>query len=131
MRLRPAQRIRHTREIDAVRTQGRARETGLFRIQVWTKATSTSVQPKRRLVVIASRRVGNAVHRNRCKRLLRDVFRRHQDHLPHVCDVALIARRRLVDATSKEVGETFLRALNRFEGQTSRQGPHHAVSETE
>ena len=127
MRLRPVQRIRQTREIDAVRIQGRARETGLFRIQLWAKDSLDSTPAKRRLVVIASRRVGNAVQRNRCKRLLRNVFRCHQEQLPHVCDVALVARRHLTNASSHEVGEAFLRALKHFEGRPSKRGAPDVV----
>jgi ribonuclease P protein component len=37
-------------------------------------------------------RIGNAVQRNRAKRLLREVFRNNQALLPENCDLLLVAR---------------------------------------
>jgi len=65
----------------------------------------------RRLGVIASRRVGNAVRRNRAKRLLRELFRLHQEALPPSCDVLLIARSRLREASFRELEARYLKTL--------------------
>ncbi|TVP67710.1 MAG: ribonuclease P protein component [Nitriliruptor sp.] len=55
-----------------------------------------------RVAVIASRRVGGAVQRNRAKRRLRELVR----HLPlrREVDLVLVARRRCVDAPFAELG---------------------------
>ena len=55
-----------------------------------------------RVAVVASRRVGGAVQRNRAKRRLRELIR----HLPlrREVDVVLVARRRCVDAPFAELG---------------------------
>lgn len=45
-----------------------------------------------RLGVVASRKVGNAVARNRAKRLVREVFRRHPELFPQGIDVAMVIR---------------------------------------
>ena len=45
-----------------------------------------------RLGVVVSRRVGNAVVRNRAKRLMREVFRRNQAKISGAFDLVLIAR---------------------------------------
>ncbi|MDI1432389.1 ribonuclease P protein component [Polyangium sorediatum] len=45
-----------------------------------------------RLGVVASRKVGCAVQRNRAKRLLRDVFRRNVASFPRGVDVVVIVR---------------------------------------
>jgi ribonuclease P protein component len=45
-----------------------------------------------RLGVVASRKVGNAVARNRAKRLVREAFRLHQEALPRGVDVVVIVR---------------------------------------
>lgn len=47
----------------------------------------------RRLGISASRRVGNAVVRNRVKRGVREWFRRQRETLPEGVDVVVIARR--------------------------------------
>ncbi len=108
------QRLRHTREIQAVRTHGIAREAGFFRVQLWTKEAEPGAETVRRLAVIASRRVGGAVARNRCKRLLRTAFRLRQEHFPPVCDVVLIARRRLAEADIHEVCDNLAKVIERL-----------------
>ncbi|MCK6590081.1 MAG: ribonuclease P protein component [Polyangiaceae bacterium] len=52
---------------------------------------STAPNPAR-LGVVASRKVGGAVERNRAKRLLREVFRKHQEIFPPQLDVVIIVR---------------------------------------
>jgi ribonuclease P protein component len=45
-----------------------------------------------RLGLVVTRRLGNAVQRNRVKRLLREFFRRHQTHLPAI-DLVIMAKK--------------------------------------
>jgi ribonuclease P protein component len=45
-----------------------------------------------RLGVVASRKIGGAVERNRAKRLVRETFRRHKDLFPPQIDVVVIVR---------------------------------------
>lgn len=68
----------------------------------------------RRLGVIASRRVGNAVQRNRAKRRLREVFRLNQDRLPGSCDVVLVARRSTNSAPFRNLEERFRHTLEKL-----------------
>ena len=54
-----------------------------------------------RVGIVASRRVGNAVRRNRAKRLLRDAWREHRTRLEPPLWVVLVARSRAADRDTK------------------------------
>ncbi len=91
MRFRSAQHVRHTREFERVRTEGKRRDCGAFLLHL-REFPEVERPPVRRLGVVASKRVGNAVRRARAKRLLRETFRLNQEVLPPNCDVVLTAR---------------------------------------
>ena len=70
-----------------------------------------------RLGIIASRRVGGAVARNRAKRRLRELFRRRAPLAgPRALDVVAIARPDLVRAPFADVQTDFLAALTKLRG---------------
>ncbi len=72
-----------------------------------------------RLGLIASRRIGGAVIRNRAKRRLRDVFRRTRgaagaSRVEPALDVVAIARREIVGAPMIVVEREFCSALRKL-----------------
>ena len=66
----------------------------------------------RRIGVITSRRVGNAVKRNRARRLFREIFRRNQESLPKSCDLVIVVRSCYDVAGFEELQSLFLKAVN-------------------
>lgn len=106
MRFRPEQHLRRPRDIRTVREQGRRFDCRAFTVWWMTRGAlppgtrgdpavlpTVSALPRPRACVIASTSaVGGAVQRNRARRRLREIFRRHQDELPRDCDLLLIAR---------------------------------------
>lgn len=74
-----------------------------------------------RLGIIASRRLGGAVVRNRAKRRLREVFRRQQlngapDDGGRALDLVVIARDALLTATFQTLETEFRAGVHRLRG---------------
>jgi ribonuclease P protein component len=69
-----------------------------------------------RLGIIASRKVGGAVQRNRAKRRLREIFRRCAGTDGAALDVVVIAKSTLVDAPFALLTSDFQTALRRLRG---------------
>ena len=73
-----------------------------------------SSRPEARLGIIASRKVGNAVRRNRCKRLLREVFRLHGDSIRHPVDLVVIVKQKTGRPEFKDYERDLLRILETY-----------------
>ena len=81
-------RLRLRRDFLRVQRKGRRRHTAHF-VLVTSSQPSTG-QP--RIGFSVSRRVGNAVLRNRVRRRLREFFRLNRSELPEGCDTVVIAK---------------------------------------
>lgn len=66
-----------------------------------------------RLGITVTRKVGNAVMRNRIKRLVREVFRQHRRELPTGLDLVWVAKQQAADATFAEVLADFQALVRR------------------
>jgi len=67
-----------------------------------------------RLGIVASKKLGHAVQRNRAKRLIRDLFRRHRSNLGTAgVDVVVIPRRELLDAPYASLAADYESVLRR------------------
>lgn len=108
-RFAPSQHLRSAADFDEVRRLGRRAETGPFTLRLRLRT-----EGPRRLGIIASRRAGPSVERNRAKRLIREVFRRNVDALPPSCDVVAIIRAGFVEFPFEEIRERYLKALKQM-----------------
>jgi ribonuclease P protein component len=86
-RLRPCERLRKTAEFQRVYDRRAAAGDGILLVYA-----ATNDQGWRRLGLSVSRKWGNAVQRNRIKRLLREAFRLNKAALPEGVDLVLIPR---------------------------------------
>jgi len=107
MRLRPGQHLRRNADFGAVREQGRRTDCGAFLL---TWRVRPAAGPARVGFVASRAAVGNAVHRNRAKRRLREIYRKHQNLVPPSLDLVLTARAALLRLDFSEVEERFTSA---------------------
>ena len=112
-RFRPEERVR--RRADYVAVYDRGRKIGGRLMTVFVLENG---QERPRLGIAATRKYGSAVERNRAKRLVREVFRRHKpaDSL----DIVVIPRREMLGADYARVEADYLAALERRAKGTRR-----------
>ena len=117
MRYTRQQHLRTAREFQTLRSTGIRRECGFFSLNFLP--CPDRIPEVRRLGVIATKRLGNAVTRNRAKRVLREAFRLNQDCLPPSCDVVMVARPAILNADSDKIYKRFRRVI----GEVSAASP--------
>jgi len=104
-----AMRIKQGRDFSRVRQDGQRLVHGCL-IANWRKLPADATP---RLGVVTSGKLGNAVVRNRARRLLREAFRSHQHDLMQPVDLVLVARASIVGKGFAEVEKDFLATLRR------------------
>jgi ribonuclease P protein component len=103
--------VRATREIDEIFRRGDRSVDEL--LTVFSSETPERYSSQGRLVFIAGRKVGNAVTRNRCKRVIREAVRRAGGPWDGR-DLALIARPGLLRADAADLDRSLDRHLHRL-----------------
>jgi len=120
LRFRSSVRLRSRAEFTSVQNQGRRVATRFL-----TLLAMPNTLDHDRLGIIASRRFGNAVTRNRAKRVLRDVFRRQEpdtagDRHVRPLDLVVIPRRDFIGAPVTVIEQDFRAALARIDRARAR-----------
>lgn len=110
-----AERLLKRGDFEEAYSAGRREECGFFVLVALDRSAGPS-----RLGISVSRKVGNAVARNRCKRLIREVFRRNSARLPTGWDLVVVVRRSLVDSGYAEIEQQLVAAICRVSGRRSQ-----------
>lgn len=100
-------KLRRRAEFTRVYEQGRR-----FRGRFMTCFALPNELGSARLGISASQKIGNAVARNRAKRLVRELFRRHKP-LTGI-DIVVIPRREMLDASWPKIEADYRAALQRL-----------------
>ncbi len=104
-----AARIKQGRDFKRVRDEGERVALGCL-VANWRQLPSGSDS---RLGVISAGKIGNAVIRNRARRLLRECFRLHQNDLQSQLDLVLVARPSIAGKSFGQVEKDFLTILRK------------------
>lgn len=108
------------RKLERITNQSRYRtiyQQGVWRSsQHFSTITCINTQGVRRLGITVTKKMGNAVKRNRVKRLIREFFRLNKDLFPAEHDVVIMAKKNIPPLTyleaCKELTELFTRKAN-------------------
>ena len=105
-RLTPLERIRRKSDFASLYRDG-----GRFRGRYFTLVFLRSGLGHSRLAVVASRKVGSAVVRNRVKRRFRELYRRNKTLLGEPLDLIVIARLESGQAPWADLREAYISSL--------------------
>lgn len=107
--LGPHERIRKKKDFLFLYRKGSRHRGQYFNIVYTSNGLSFS-----RLGVVVSKKIGNAVTRNKVKRWLRTLFRRNKELLVLPLDMLIIANRDIREAAWEDVVQKYLAALKRI-----------------
>jgi ribonuclease P protein component len=109
LHLPKSRRLTLPTEFERVKKEGRSERGYLLILGVLQSQDGHSL----RAGFVTSKRVGGAVVRNRIRRRLREIFRKHQSDLPADLWLVIIARPKAARATSRELEDEWLRLAKR------------------
>lgn len=106
-RFRKNEKLRTSREFKRVYDKGRRYNGPLFTLFVLKNNETLS-----RFGVTVTKKIGNAVERNRCKRVLREIFRQNKPQLIQPCDLVFNVKKAMLQTPFQQIVEEYLRLLN-------------------
>jgi ribonuclease P protein component len=96
--MRRRHRLSRSRDFDAVYRHGKSVSTRYLVLYAFPRSQDAAVGDDPRLGLAVSRRVGDAVERNRIKRTLREAFETIAADVPSGCDYVLVVRPGLAES---------------------------------
>lgn len=116
--MKKLQTLRNSQQFRKVYEQGQNFHTPLFSAFFLKVETD-----ERRVGFTVTRKIGNAVVRNRCKRRLREALRKQFGEFENTLgfDLVINAKSGLVEAEFSRIEETLAKALKRFADSVSKQ----------
>lgn len=102
----PPERIRKNREFFHLYKKGKRYRGKYFNLVYLSSASSSS-----RMAVVVSKKVGNAVKRNKLKRWIRTLFRRNKNLFKHPLDIIIIVNKEILEASWPMLQEEYLSAI--------------------
>ena len=69
--------------------------------------------PNSKLGIVATKRLGNSIKRNRSKRLVRELYRTHKKLLPESFQIVMIPKLPILKMAFTQLAETFQKALGK------------------
>jgi ribonuclease P protein component len=114
--LPPAHRVRKRRDFERAYAEGDKVVMPEFALFARANGMDHS-----RLGITTTRKLGNAVTRNRARRIVREAYRTHREHLPLGLDLVFVVRSPLLQRPAEEVGPILVRATDKLpkEGSTT------------
>ena len=109
LRLPKSRRLTRPSEFERVKKEGRSERGTLLVLGVLQSRDGNSL----RAGFVTSKRIGGAVVRNRVRRRLREIVRKHQQDLRADLWIVIIARPKAARATYRELEDEWLRLAKR------------------
>jgi ribonuclease P protein component len=103
-------RLRKRCEFEYLKHYGERIQNHLF---LFNYAQNSSMQAPR-LGITVTKKTGNAVVRNRIKRLVRETFRKNRHILTHNCDINVIAKRQVRDHSNQQCVDALMALFKRL-----------------
>jgi ribonuclease P protein component len=111
-RLLPRERIRKKKDFLILYRKGNRYRAKYFSLIYLSNTLAYS-----RVGVVASRKVGNAVTRNKAKRWMRELYRRNKDLLTYPIDLIMVATAEMKAAAWAELSDHYRRAVRAIFGR--------------
>jgi ribonuclease P protein component len=109
---RRAEKVTNKSNYRIIYEQGVRRSSRFFTIIICGNSHAV-----RRMGMTVTKKTGNAVFRNRTKRLIREFFRRNKDLFPAGHDVVVMARKNIPPLTYQETCRELTELFNRKTGR--------------